>query len=106
MKPEVSYHVIGGPIALVDEEIERVIKQSNIALRICQVGNIRTVLLCLNFAVGNKASGRFLITFDTPTGIGMMSLGMIKSVTEMATLVRLSGGVDDCDSKRQYCADL
>ena len=86
MMPDVSYHVNGGPIAMPDEDFERVIKQSDIALQICQAGNIRTALLCLNLAVENKAFDRFLIATDTPTGTGMMPLGMIKSVTEMATL--------------------
>ena len=61
MMPDVSYHVNGGPIAMPDEDFERVIKQSDIALQICQAGNIRTALLCLNLAVENKAFDRFLI---------------------------------------------
>src|SRR5581483_6388021 len=61
-------------------------KESDMALQICQAGNIRTALLCLNLAVENKAFDRFLIATDTPTGTGMMPLGMIKSITEMATL--------------------
>ena len=86
MMPDVSYHVNGGPIAMPDEDFERVIKQSDIALQICQAGNIRTALLCLNLAVENMAFDRFLIATDTPTGTGMMPLGMIKSVSEMAAL--------------------
>jgi enamidase len=86
MQPNVSYHINGGPIAMPDEDFIRVIKESDIALQICQAGNIRTALLCLNLAVENGAFDRFLIATDTPTGTGMMPLGMIKSVTEMATL--------------------
>lgn len=86
MKPNVSYHINGGPIAMPDEDFIRIIKDSDIALQICQAGNIRTALLCLNLAVENKAFDRFLIATDTPTGTGMMPLGMIKSITEMATL--------------------
>ncbi len=86
MKPNVSYHINGGPIAMPDEDFIRVIKESDIALQICQAGNIRTSLLCLNLAIENSAFDRFLIATDTPTGTGMMPLGMIKSVAEMATL--------------------
>lgn len=86
MRPNVSYHVNGGPIAMPDEDFERVIKESDIALQICQAGNIRTAVLCVNLAVANNAFDRLLIATDTPTGTGMMPLGMIKSITEMATL--------------------
>jgi enamidase len=86
MRPNVSYHVNGGPIAMPDEDFERLIKESDIALQICQAGNIRTAVLCVNLAVTNNAFDRLLIATDTPTGTGMMPLGMIKSITEMATL--------------------
>ena len=86
MRPNVSFHVNGGPIAMPDEDFERVVKESDVALQICQAGNIRTALLCVNLAVENDAFDRLLIATDTPTGTGMMPLGMIKSITEMATL--------------------
>ncbi len=86
MRPHVSFHVNGGPIAMPDEDFERVVKESDIALQICQAGNIRTAVMCVNLAVANNAFDRLLIATDTPTGTGMMPLGMIKSITEMATL--------------------
>lgn len=86
MQPDVSYHVNGGPIAMPDEDYILIIKETKVALQICQAGNIRTALLCLNLAVENNCFDRFVIATDTPTGTGMMPQGMIKSVAEMATL--------------------
>lgn len=86
IRPNVSFHVNGGPIAMPDAHFERVITESDIALQICQAGNIRTALLCLNLAIKHDQFDRVLIATDTPTGTGMMPLGMIKSITEMATL--------------------
>jgi len=86
MQPDVAFHVNGGPIAMPDEDFIRVVKETSVALQICQAGNIRTALMCLNMAVDNDCFDRFLIATDTPTGTGVMPLGMIKSVTEMATL--------------------
>ena len=43
-------------------------KETEIALQICQAGNIRTALMCLNLAVENDQFDRFLIATDTPTG--------------------------------------
>ena len=62
------------------------VKESDIALQICQAGNIGTALMCLNLAVENECFDRLLIATDTPTGTGMIPLGMVKSVTEMSTL--------------------
>ena len=86
MRPDVSFHVNGGPVAMPDEDFPRVINESEIALQICQAGNIRTALMCLDLAVKAGQYDRFLIATDTPTGTGVMPLGMIKSVVEMACL--------------------
>jgi len=86
MRPDVSFHINGGPIAMPDKDFPMIVNETNIALQICQAGNIRTALMCLNLAVENEQFDRFLIATDTPTGTGVMPLGMIKSVTEMATL--------------------
>ncbi len=90
MRPDVSFHVNGGPIAMPDEDFPRIVHESDIALQICQAGNIRTALLCLELAVDADQYDRFLIATDTPTGTGVMPLGMIKSVVEMACLSRHS----------------
>ncbi len=90
MRPDVSFHVNGGPVAMPDKDFIRVIRESEIALQICQAGNIRTAVMCLNLAVENDVYDRFLIATDTPTGTGMMPLGMIKSVVEMACLSEFS----------------
>jgi hypothetical protein len=42
MQPDVSFHVNGGPIAMPDEDFERVIDETTAALQIVQAGNIRT----------------------------------------------------------------
>ncbi len=90
MMPDVSFHVNGGPVAMPDKDFIRLIRESEIALQICQAGNIRTALMCLDLAVENDVYDRFLIATDTPTGTGMMPLGMIKSVVEMACLSEFS----------------
>ena len=86
MRPDVSFHINGGPIAMPDKDFPMIVNETDIALQICQAGNIRTALMCLDLAVKNDQFDRFLIATDTPTGTGVMPLGMIKSITEMATL--------------------
>jgi enamidase len=86
MMPDVSFHVNGGPVAMPDEDFPRLINESKIALQICQAGNIRTALMCLDLAVSAEAFDRIIIATDTPTGTGVMPLGMIKTICEMSCL--------------------
>lgn len=86
MQPDVAFHVNGGPIAMPDKDFAIVVNETKAALQICQAGNIRTALLTLKLAIENDCFDRFLIATDTPTGIGVMPEGMIKSIAEMACL--------------------
>tara|TARA_R110001592_G_scaffold363371_1_gene685511 strand:+ start:121670 stop:122866 length:1197 start_codon:yes stop_codon:yes gene_type:complete len=86
MNPHVSFHINGGPVAMPDEDFERVILQSDIALQVCTAGNIRTMILCAQLARKHNAFDRFLIATDTPTGSGVMPLGMLYSMINLSTL--------------------
>ncbi|HEY1544698.1 MAG TPA: amidohydrolase family protein [Xanthobacteraceae bacterium] len=89
LKPDVSFHVNGGPTAMPDRDFERLIVESGIALQICTAGNLRTALLCATLAERHGAFDRMLIATDTPTGSGVMPLGMLYTIAHLASL----GGV-------------
>jgi enamidase len=89
LKPHVSFHVNGGPTAMPDRDFERIIVESDIALQICTAGNLRTALLCTSLAERHGAFPRVLIATDTPTGSGVMPLGMLYTIAHLASL----GGV-------------
>jgi len=84
--PDVSFHVNGGPVAMPDADFERVIRESDAALQICTAGNLRTALLCLDRALALDAFDRVLIATDTPTGSGIMPLGMMYTITHLSAL--------------------
>jgi enamidase len=89
LRPHVSFHVNGGPTAMPDRDFARIIVESDIALQICTAGNLRTALLCASLAERNGAFARVLIATDTPTGSGVMPLGMLYTIAHLASL----GGV-------------
>jgi enamidase len=97
MHPDVSFHINGGPTAMPDGDFERVIKESNIALQVCTAGNLRTTLLCAKLADANGAFERFIIATDTPTGSGIMPLGMLYTIAHLSSLT-------DMPSERFICA--
>jgi enamidase len=90
MHPHVSFHINGGPTAMPDADFERVIIESEIALQVCTAGNLRTTLLCANVAQAHDAFDRFIIATDTPTGSGIMPLGMLYTIAHLASLTDMT----------------
>ena len=97
MQPHVSFHINGGPTAMPDRDFERVIKESDIALQVCTAGNLRTTLLCARLAEQHGAFDRFIIATDTPTGSGIMPLGMLYTIAHCSSLT-------DMPPERFICA--
>jgi enamidase len=86
LKPDVSFHVNGGPTAMPDRDFERLVVESDIALQVCTAGNLRTALLCASLAERHRAFARLIIATDTPTGSGVMPLGMLYTIAHLASL--------------------
>ena len=89
MQPHVSFHVNGGPTAVPDEDYRVIIEQTTAALQVCTAGNLRTTLLCANLAHELGVFDRFIIATDTPTGSGVMPLGMLYTIAHCASLTAL-----------------
>ncbi len=86
INPHVSFHINGGPVAIADEYFEIVARDTEIAMQVCTAGNLRTTILCAEMARKHDAFDRFLIATDTPTGTGVMPLGMIYTMIQIASL--------------------
>jgi enamidase len=89
IRPSVSYHVNGGPIAMPDADFPRLVNESEIALQVCTAGNLRTTLLVADLLAKAGRLDRLLIATDTPTGSGIMPLGMLYTISHLASLGRL-----------------
>ena len=86
MQPHVSFHVNGGPVAMPDEDFPKILNESDIALQVCTAGNLRTLLMLADMVCKADKFDRFLIATDTPTGSGIMPLGMMYTITHLASL--------------------
>jgi enamidase len=84
--PVVSFHVNGGPSAMPDEGFARLANESDIALQICTAGNLRTALMTAALLDRAGQPGRLLIATDTPTGSGIIPLGMFYTISHLASL--------------------
>jgi len=88
MQPHVSFHINGGPVAMPDDDFPRILHESTIAMQVCTAGNLRTLLRLADMTVDADQFDRYLIATDTPTGSGIMPLGMMYTITHLASLGR------------------
>lgn len=84
--PIVSFHVNGGPAAMPEAGFARLVNESDIALQLCTAGNLRTALLTAKLLDEANQPERLLIATDTPTGSGIMPLGMLYTISHLASL--------------------
>jgi enamidase len=90
MQPDVSYHVNGGPIAMPDEDFPRLVNESDLAMQVCTAGNLRTTLMVAKLLREAGQEQRLLIATDTPTGSGVMPLGMLYTMSHLASLANVA----------------
>ena len=89
LDPDVAFHVNGGPVAMPDEGFPRLVNELKVALQVCTAGNLRTTLWLSRLVREADQFDRFLIATDTPTGSGIMPLGMMYTITHLASLADL-----------------
>jgi enamidase len=93
LRPDVCGHVNGGTTSLEDEGLARIVREGAMALQLVQAGNLRSALLILRLAREAGAMDRLCVGSDTPTGTGVMPMGVLKSVCELASLGDLDPAV-------------
>jgi len=87
MRPQIAGHVNGGPTALDPEENERmVVEATGTALQVVHAGNLRSAIHISELVLEHDQLHRLLIATDTPTGTGVIPLGMLRQMAEMVSL--------------------
>lgn len=82
----VSFHVNGGPVAMPEEGFARLVNESDVAMQICTAGNLRTALKTAKLLDEAGQPERLLIATDTPTGSGIMPLGLLYTISHLTSL--------------------
>jgi enamidase len=86
LRPDVCGHVNGGTTSLDEDGLRAIVRETDMALQVVQAGNLRSALFILGAAREAGALGRVCVASDTPTGTGVMPMGVLKSVCELASL--------------------
>ena len=90
LRPDVCGHLNGGPTSLDPEGLATIVRETDMVVQLVQAGNLRSALEIVELVREAGAEHRVIIGSDTPTGTGVMPLGVIKTMAELASL----GGVD------------
>lgn len=85
LRPDVCGHINGGPTSLDPDGVDRIMDETGMALQVVQAGNAKSTVRIVSRAAETGALHRVVIGSDTPTGTGVMPLGMIKTVAEIAS---------------------
>lgn len=78
-------HANGGTTALPDADLPRLFDAPG-AIQLVQAGNLRSTMEIVEIAWEEDLIHRLVLATDTPTGTGVMPLGMIKTVCEISSL--------------------
>jgi len=90
LHPDVCGHLNGGPTSLDEAGVDRIIQETDMALQLVQAGNLSSAVRILRTAVALGQFHRVVIGSDTPTGTGVMPLGVIKTVAELSSLTPMN----------------
>lgn len=87
MRPQVAGHVNGGPTSLTAAENELIVAEGkDIALQLVHAGNLRSAIDIAERALAAGDLHRILPATDTPTGTGVIPLGMLRTLAELVSL--------------------
>lgn len=93
LDPDVCGHVNGGPSSLDDDKLDVLVRETELILQLVQAGNLRSSLRIVDAVREIGAEHRVIIGSDTPTGTGVMPLGMMKTMAELASLGDVDPGL-------------
>lgn len=93
LRPDVAGHVNGGTSSLDEAGLARLVSESTMALQLVQAGNLRSALHIVKLARDAGALSRICLASDTPTGTGVIPMGVLKTICEIASL----GGMAPAD---------
>jgi enamidase len=87
--PDIAAHTNGGPTAAPLADIERLIRETDMMIEVVQAGNTARVGPIVKLVVQHSTLRRMMIGTDTPSGTGVIPLGVLRTMAWVASL----GGV-------------
>jgi len=89
--PDIVSHLNGGPTAIPLSEVEILVKETDLFLEIVQCGNPLVAIEAIKMIKEHKAMSRVIIGNDMPSGTGVISLGILRTLNLISSLGGVSG---------------
>jgi enamidase len=84
--PDIVSHLNGGPTAVPMEEVKKLVYETRFALEIVHCGNPLVTVEAGKMIVDAKALDRVIIGNDAPSGTGVVPLGVLRVLNQLASL--------------------
>lgn len=85
IQPDIIGHINGGPTAISKEDVERLVRGTNLILEIVQCGNFARALDTIRFAAEANVLHRVIVGNDAPSGTGVIPLGILRTLNLLSS---------------------
>ncbi|MBT5050075.1 MAG: amidohydrolase family protein [Rhodospirillaceae bacterium] len=92
LQPDIAAHVAGGPIPMSDEDLDRVVEETDFFLEVCSSGNYRSTIRAVSRLRERGRLDRLTIGTDTPGGTGVIPRGMLRNILLLSSVCELTPG--------------
>jgi enamidase len=104
IQPDIACHTNGGPTARPLSEIEQIIEGTSAAIEVVQAGNTRALVDIVRMLRARDAIDRLQIGTDTPSGTGVIPLGMLRTIAYCCAFGGLDPDIAICAATGQTAA--
>jgi enamidase len=104
VQPDIACHANGGPTARPLEEIEQILEGTAAAIEVVQAGNTRALRDIVALLRRRDAVDRLQIGTDTPSGTGVIPLGILRTIAYCCALGGLEPELAICAATGQTAA--
>jgi enamidase len=86
INPDIIGHITGGPIPMTEEDMVRIIVETNHFVEVCSSGNYRMALVLARAVRQHNVLDRVLIGTDTPGGTGIIPRGILREIAYLSSV--------------------
>jgi enamidase len=86
LRPDIVGHITGGPIPMPEEDVEKIVSETDLYVEVCSSGNPRMALSLIAAVKQAGAYHRVLVGTDTPGGTGVIPRGMLREVAFLSSV--------------------
>jgi enamidase len=86
IQPDIIGHISGGPIPMAEEDMVRIVNETDCYVEICSSGNYRMALSLIRAVKAKNVFDRVLIGTDTPGGTGIIPRGILREIAFISSV--------------------